>query len=252
MQQRVLRSFLVLFWLVLFASPAVAEGSEAIWLTAKDGVQIRADLYALAGDAGKSAPLILLFHQAGASRHEYSAIAPRLNDLGFHALALDQRSGGDRWGKNETVARLGHSADYLAALADLEAAWNWAVGAGYTGPKLVWGSSYSAALVFLLAAEHPEIDGLLSFSPGEYLGSRTDEVRKAARQVEQPVLVLTPEDERDRAKTVVDVIPGDKKRFVVPADAVHGSSMLVPGRNAGAEEIWPIVVAFLEQFRTPE
>ena len=35
---------------------------------------------------------------------------------------------------------------------------------------LVWGSSYSAALVFLLAAEHQdEIKAILAFSPGEYL-----------------------------------------------------------------------------------
>ncbi len=89
---------------------------------------------------------------------------------------------------------------------------------------------------------------MLSFSPGEYLGSRTDEVRKAARKVEQPVLVLTPESERDRAKTVFDVIPGDRKLLVIPEEAVHGSSMLVPGRNSAADEIWPEVVTFLEQF----
>jgi len=246
MFQTLLRSSLVAC--LLLGSFAVAEGPEAVWLTTADGVQVRGDLYSLDGGGKKTAPVVLLFHQAGASRHEYSDIAPRLNDLGFHALALDQRSGGPRWGENATVEKLGESADYLPALADLEAAWKWVAGAGYSGKTLVWGSSYSAALVFLLAAEHPQIDGVLSFSPGEYLGSRTDEVRKAARKVEQPVLVLTPEDERDRAKTVFDVIPGDAKRFVIPDNAVHGSSMLVPGRNAGAEAIWPEVVAFLEPF----
>lgn len=247
MLQPVLRSVGVL--VLLAGSLALAEGPEAVWLTAEDGVEIRGDLYTLAGDAEKKAPLVLLFHQAGASRHEYGTIAPRLNDLGFHALAVDQRSGGPRWGENATVEKLGRSTDYLDALADLEAAWVWASGAGYSGQKLVWGSSYSSALVFLLAAEHPEIDGVLSFSPGEYLGSRTDEVRKAARKVQQPVLVMTPEDERERAKTVFDVLPGDAKVFVIPEEAVHGSSMLVLGRNPGAEQIWPELVAFLEQFR---
>jgi len=246
MLQPVLRSCWVLF--LLLGSLAVAEGPEAVRLTAEDGVQIRGDLYALPSDAKKTAPIVLLFHQAGASRHEYGTIAARLNDLGFHALAIDQRSGGDRWGENATVAKLGESSDYLDALADLEAAWTWVTGAGYSGKKLVWGSSYSAALVFLLAAEHPDIDGVLSFSPGEYLGSRTDEVRKAARKVEQPVLVLTPENERDRANTVFEVIPGDTKLLVIPEEAVHGSSMLVPGRNSAADEIWPEVVTFLEQF----
>lgn len=247
MLQRVLRTSGVL--LLLLGSFAAAEGPEALWLTAEDGVKVRGDLYPLDSDKKKTAPLVLLFHQAGASRHEYSDIAPRLNELGFHALAIDQRSGGPLWGRNETVEALGESTDYLPALADLEAAWKWVSDSGYTGATLVWGSSYSAALVFLLAAEHPGIDGVLSFSPGEYLGSRTDEVRKAAQKVEQRVLVITPENERDRAKTVYDAIPGDAKLLWIPENAVHGSSMLVPDRNSGADEIWPQVVAFLEPFR---
>jgi dienelactone hydrolase len=231
-------------------APAVAAGPAAVWLTAEDGVAIRGDLYALEGDDSKSAPVILLFHQAGSNRGEYAEIAPRLNALGFHALAIDQRSGGERWGfENETVKKLGESTKYLAALPDLAAALKWKAEAGYGGKTLVWGSSYSAALVFLLAAEHGAIDGVLSFSPGEYLGTRTDEVRKAAKSVSQPVIVLTPADERDRAQPVVDMIPGENKQFVVPDEAVHGSSMLVPGRNAGAEKIWPAVQAFLDSFQ---
>ncbi|MCH7945273.1 MAG: hypothetical protein IIC73_04565, partial [Armatimonadetes bacterium] len=33
---------------------------------------------------------------------------------------------------------------------------------------LAWGSSYSASLVLRLASEHASVDGVLSFSPGEY------------------------------------------------------------------------------------
>ena len=229
--------------------PAVCGDPLALTLVAEDRVEIRGDLYALAGDEDRSAPVVLLFHQAGSNRGEYVDIAQRLNDNGFHALAIDQRSGGKRWGfDNETVTKLGKSADYLTALPDLEAALKWKSDSGYKGKTLVWGSSYSAALVFLLAAEHRQIDGILSFSPGEYLGSRNDEVRQAAKLVRQPVLVLTPQDERDRAAQVFDVIPSENKQLVIPERAVHGSSMLVPERNAGAEKIWPEVLAFLEQF----
>ena len=247
MHQQLLRSFVLMagLWTAL---PAIADAPGAVWLTAEDGVAIRGDLYALADDAGKAAPLILLFHQAGASRAEYAEIAPRLNRLGFNALAIDQRSGGARWGDNETVSKLGRSTSYLSALLDLEAALKWRASSPYTGKVLVWGSSYSAALVFLLAAEHSEIDGVLSFSPGEYLGKHENEVREAAKKVLQPVLVLTPSDERDRAEVVFDVIPGKQKKFVIPEHAVHGSSMLVPARNPSAEEIWPEVQAFLAQF----
>ena len=229
--------------------PAVSGDPLAVTLVAEDQVEIRGDLYALDDDEGRSAPVVLLFHQAGSNRGEYVDIAQRLNANGYHALAIDQRSGGKRWGfDNETVSKLGKSTDYLAVLPDLEAALQWKSDSGFKGKTLVWGSSYSAALVFLLAAEQPQIDGILSFSPGEYLGSRSAEVRQAAKLVRQPVLVLTPEDERDRAAQVFDVIPSKDKQLVIPERAVHGSSMLVRERNEGADKIWPEVLAFLEQF----
>jgi len=62
------------------------------------------------------------------------------------------------------------------------------------------------------------------------------------------VLVLTPADEKERAQPIVDVLPGENKQLVIPDEAVHGSSMLVPERNAGAEQIWPVVGAFLKRF----
>jgi dienelactone hydrolase len=232
--------------ILLCSVSALAASPEEIWLTAKDGVQIRGDLYPLDEESRGSAPTILLFHQAGSNRGEYASIAPRLNELGFNALAIDQRSGGDRWGyQNETVEKLGESTDYLDALPDLEAALEWAEEFGSTGKTLIWGSSYSSALVFLLAAGNGEVDAILSFSPGEYLGSGQDEVRTAARKVTQPVLVLTPDDERGRAQPVVDAIAAKDKRFVVPDRAVHGSSMLVSDRNPGAAEVWVEVEKFL-------
>jgi dienelactone hydrolase len=247
MRERTIRGWLIAA--LLAALPAVAATPEEVWLTAADGVEVRGDLYLPSGDGVKGAPVVLLFHQAGSNRGEYATIAPRLTELGFVALAIDQRSGGERWGfENETVVRLGDSTSYLATLPDLEAALAWKTDAGYGGETLVWGSSYSAALVFLLAAEHPEIDAILSFSPGEYLGSRSDEVRKAAKRVTRPVLVMTPSDERDRARILVDAIPGDAATFIVPKQAVHGSSMLVADRNPGAAAIWPEVEAFLAPF----
>ena len=77
---------------------------------------------------------------------------------------------------------------------------------------------------------------------------RGNEVRQAAKGVEQPVFIATPADEEERAKLVFEVIPGEKKTLLIPERAVHGSSMLVAERNPGAQAIWPEVEAFLEQF----
>ena len=134
-------------------------------LTAADGVTIAADV----GTAsGRRRGTILLFHMAGSNYAEYAPITPRLNGIGFDTIAIDQRSGGTEFGRrNETAARLGRNPGFAAALPDMEAALTRARG---NGPVVIWGSSYSAALVFVLAAGHPtDIAAVLAFSPGEYI-----------------------------------------------------------------------------------
>ncbi len=118
-------------------------------LKAADDVTI----YYYERDAERPKGLILLFHQAGSSKGEYDKIGDRLQAAGYSSLAIDQRAGGDMFGPNETVKALGHEGSFLEAKKDLEAAFAWAQDKHL--PVILWGSSYSASLVFLVAAEHP-------------------------------------------------------------------------------------------------
>ncbi|MGH8617549.1 MAG: alpha/beta hydrolase [Burkholderiales bacterium] len=238
----------VLLPLLLLARIAVAE---PVTLTAADGVKVFGEFWPA---ANPKAPLILAFHQAGASRAEYGPLVPRLNKAGFSVLAIDQRSGGDEFGgSNQTVTALGRSTDYAAALADLEAALVWGKAKAQGAPVLVWGSSYSAALSFLLAARHPaDLQGLLAFSPGEYLGT-PGAVGKAAQSVRVPVFITqsSGKDEIAASRAILAAIPGTSKTlFIATKGGVHGSSTLRADRNAaGAEQNWAAVMAFLAKFK---
>jgi dienelactone hydrolase len=217
---------------------------------APDHVQVFGDYYST---DKRENPLILLFHQAGSNRGEYETIAPMLVTLGFNALAIDQRSGGNAWGRtNETVQRLGKSTGYDEALLDLEGALQWAKSSAQTGPIILWGSSYSAALVFLLAANHRgEVNAILAFSPGEYLGGSST-VRKAAAQVSIPIFVTSAKDPKEiaAAKSILDASPSvEKIQFIPQIAGVHGSSTLRKDQNSdGVEENWPAVKHFLAKF----
>ncbi|MBV9522296.1 MAG: alpha/beta hydrolase, partial [Alphaproteobacteria bacterium] len=217
MNVKALRSFLLLAigWAAL-AAPNAAGAADAVSFAASDGVQVFADYYSA---GSKAKPLILLFHQAGSNRAEYAPIAPMLVARGFNALAIDQRSGGELWGHgNETVRHLGRSVGFNAALLDLEAALDWAKASGQTGPILAWGSSYSAALVFLLAAKHPqEITAVLAFSPGEYLNGSSS-VRGAASQLAMPIFATSAKDadEEAQVKAILAAAPSAKKIQFVP------------------------------------
>lgn len=230
---------------------ATLASAEPVTLTAADGVKVYGE-YWPAADA--RAPLILAFHQAGSSHAEYAPLAPRLNRAGFNVLAIDQRSGGNEFGgKNRTVAALGRSTSYDAALADLEAALAWGKDHAKGAPVVVWGSSYSAALAFRLAAKYPsDVAGLLAFSPGEYLGT-PNAVTKAARTLRMPVFIdqSSDQDEILQSRGIFEATASSDKTHFVPArHGVHGSATLRADRNAaGAEENWDAVLTFLARYK---
>ncbi len=227
--------------------------ADPITLTAADGVKVSGGLW-LAD--GPRPPVILAFHQADSNKAEYGPMVERLNEAGFTLLAIDQRSGGDYFGgNNRTVEVLGASTGYEAAMTDLEAALAWGREHARGAPVIVWGSSYSAALVFLLAAKYPTaIAGVLAFSPDEYL-ARKRAVRDAAAKLQVPVYITqaTTRGEHERAHRIFRAIPGeDKVEFIPATRGTHGSSTLRSDTNPeGAEENWQAVLKFLARFRKP-
>ena len=242
-----LRSLVLVAGLGLLPKPMVAAPQPVV-LTAADGLTVYASDYE---GPSRTAPVILLFHQAGSSKSEYATIAPRLVGLGYDALAVDLRAGGDLFDPpNETVRRAGKSAsDYRAALPDMDAALVWARKTHPQAPVYAWGSSYSAALVFALAAKHPrDVAAVLAFSPNEYIPSDGRFVRDAARRVSCPVFVdsAANADEERGARAIYDAVATREKVDVVPGHGVHGSSTLREDRDpAGASENWDAVTRFL-------
>ena len=173
---------------------AQAKGNEISFET-DDGVTVYGEVYKSA-DAPMSAPVILLFHQgAHNSRAEYEPIVPRLLDAGYHAVAIDQRRGGDRFGGvNRTLEGVGDAEySYCDVYPDLEATLRFAKSYGFSGQTAAWGSSYSAALVFRLGVEYPdEVDAVLAFSAASGEPMEGCEPEPFSGRIVQPVLALRP------------------------------------------------------------
>lgn len=254
---RYVAAFLAVLVLAALLAVANTAHAEAVTLTAADGVKVYGEFQAAPPTQPQTkTPLILAFHQADASSAEYKPLMPRLTGAGFNVLAIDQRSGGDEFdGQNRTVAALGRSGNYEAALQDMEAALAWGKAKANGAPVLVWGSSYSAALVFVLAARHPaDMQAVLAFSPGEYLGN-PDAVRTAARKVTLPAFIdqASDKDELAASRRIIAALATpagtNKINFIGKKNSVHGSATLRADRNpAGAEENWQAVLAFLARF----
>ncbi len=227
--------------------PPLAPSGSSLVLTASDGVKVYARSYPT---ATAHAPVVLLFHQAGSSKTEYDPIAPRIAELGMNVLAIDQRSGGNLYVPgNETVEHLGASvSDYMKALPDMEAALLWAKRTHSGVPIYIVGSSYSAALVFLLAARHPhDVAAVAAFSPNEYLSDK-NAVHAAARQIHVPVFIDSSSDatEIQAGRSIYAVIPSTRKVDYVPSAGIHGASTLRVDRDpSGAQANWDAFSAFL-------
>ena len=213
-------------------------------LIAKDGTHVFTDLY----PAERPKALILLFHQAGSGKGEYATIAPRLVAMGYEAMAIDARAGGDLYGTNETAKLLGKEAGYLDAKQDLQAAIDWAKSQKL--PVILWGSSYSSALVFPLAVENAgTVKAILSFSPGEYFDDKTM-VERAAAQLAVPAYVTSASkpDEIEAASGIAHAVPRGLATQYIPKKGVHGSSTLIARKDPeGAAANWLPVVAFLKK-----
>lgn len=210
-------------------APVDAPGkTTSIELIAADGVKVHAERYQ---PAERGRVIALLFHQAGSNCGEYAEIAPKLVERGIECLAVDLRSGGNMWGRdNKTAVDSGKSDwTYMEAYQDMAAAFEWAKKKDY-GKIVVWGSSYSASLAFKLASEN-QVSAVVAFSPGEYFDDKKI-VSKWNSEVRTPCFFAFSEKEamdggfslQQSAPKVVerikDVIASDK-------GGVHGSSMLI-------------------------
>jgi pimeloyl-ACP methyl ester carboxylesterase len=163
---------------------------------------------------------------------------------------VDQRSGrGVDDVANETnkaAKAAGLKTNYTDAYADLEGALKYVI-TQYAPTKLiVWGSSYSASLVLILAAEHPqEIQAALSFSPGEYFHYQDQSIADFAAKITQPVFITSAKSEEKSWRGIAEKIKSDGCVFFVPeGNGRHGSSALFESTPNNAE-YWTAVDGFL-------
>lgn len=220
-------------------SAKLNKGMQPVTFKAADGLTITANLY---HQADNLLPVVLC-HQANSSKAEYKDIAPRLNQLGFNCLAVDLRSGGNmvEGAENETAnqaKQAGKRQNYIDAKQDIIAAIDYMY-KQYNKPVILVGSSYSASLALVIAAENQQVRAVAAFSPGEYFAGTTDSesyVQDALPNLHKPVFITCAQKELGQAKLFFDQINAGVKDLYVPPDAgIHGARALwesTPG-NAG-------------------
>ena len=224
---------------------------KPIEFSSSDGLIISADLY----ETDPDNPVILLCHQAGYNKYEYADIAPRLNKMGFNALAIDQRSGGSFAGKenethNRAIQKEGTETSYTDAIPDIESAINY-LHDKYQQKVILWGSSYSSALALHIAEKNKKVKAIISFSPGDYFGDKLPSLKTVFPKIEQPFLVTSSKEEASQLR---ELFPDSEEnslqfQFIPQSDGFHGSRALWIDQE-GAKEYWMVIESFLSKIST--
>jgi len=238
----------------LISTLGVAQEVKTITFNSKDGLELTADLY-MTND--KAAPFIILFHQARWSRGEYKEIAPKLTTLGFNCLAVDLRSGGEVNGvKNQSFINAQKAMKptaYIDAYPDIEAAVAYVLDFYAEGKIILWGSSYSSALILKYAGDNVgNVDAVMSFSPGEYFSSQGKSktwIAESASKITQPVFITSARGEKSSWSSIFAAIPSEQKVNFMPTTAGnHGSRALWP-KFGDSVFYWEAVEKFLNSLK---
>jgi dienelactone hydrolase len=216
---------------------------EKVSFPSEDGLEITADKYLV----NEEYPYILLFHQAGSSRGEFRDIAEKFLKLRYNCLAVDLRSGDNaNFINNETASRArgeGKSVNFLDAWGDVTAAIDYANGLN-SRQVILLGSSYSASLALLEGLNHPEVQAVIAFSPGEYFGKDL-RVEDSLKTCSKPLFVAVTQREKPYVKQMLSAFPEDDYTLFQPDTlGVHGARALWDD-NPTKDEYWLALLLFI-------
>lgn len=238
-----MKATLIAFLLMVLCSFANAQ--QTVTFKSTDDIMVTADLYMV----DVNYPYILLLHQAGYSRGEYREIAPKLANLGYNCLAIDQRSGDEvNFVKNATAALAKEknlTTAYIDALPDIKAAVDF-IKTKSNNPIVIWGSSYSASLALVVASSDLRIGAVVAFSPGEYFDDN-NYVKNNASKISVPVFVTSAKSECQATNQTCSTIKPDLLTLYCPqSEGIHGSRALWKA-NQSNDEYWLALSMFFSK-----
>jgi pimeloyl-ACP methyl ester carboxylesterase len=200
-----------------------AAGQESVFFFAADSSRVNGDLYI----NNNRLPFIILCHQEGLDRSAYHEVAPRLMHLNYNCLAIDLRS----------VTSLDATADIKAAMQYVR---NFS-----TQPVILFGSSWSASLCLIVAAEDPSVKAIVALSPGEFFQPRIA-ISREVKKLHQQVFVTATQVDYPYLKTMLSGMPADLVTWFKPekGKGSRGLQALYPSDPASSEYWFALMMFF--------
>lgn len=223
---------------LVLSSTALADTPESlvtkkVTYRAEDGVVVTADFSTMGSlKKARKRPTLVLLHMAHSSRGEYRDLVPGFARAGYNCLAVDLRCGSNqndvaRGVDNETAKSalsLKKPHHYSDAMADLEATFAWLDRQKLAGPRVLVGSSFSAALALVYAARNDgKLACVMALSPNEYLEKYRviDEVPKLAKTA--AYVMVGNAQEREVGERYIQAMQCKPRFLHAPDVGAHGT-----------------------------
>lgn len=194
----------------------------------KDGYTIAADYYIGMGKSG-----VILLHMMPADRTSWQSFAAKLQESGFHILAIDLRGHGQSTGGPNGYQAFSN-AQHQQSLFDVDSAVEFLQSKGVEKIH-IGGASIGANMALQYAANHSEVASVVLLSPGiDYHGIHTDIWINNIKQHQAILLVASDDDAYSftTVKALFDRSSNFPRREVkLLTQAGHGTTMLE--RNPG-------------------
>ena len=206
-----------------------------IFLTAKDGVKIAANLYLAEAPKG----WIIFSHMMPAAKESWNDLAERFQGSGYESVAIDLRGHGESV-SNGLTRKLNYrnfsDAEHQKSILDLEAAADFLIkeSKAAAGKISFVGASIGANLSLQYISEHPEFKTAVLLSPGlDYRGVKTEPLAKNLKAGQRVFFVSAKDDIRsggdnaEENQKLYGLTPkGVEKQIKIYETGGHGTDIL--------------------------
>jgi len=234
---------------MLLGSIAFGQSEKStITFFSGDSLLITADEY-LTSD---TLAYVILFHDQGSSRGEFSDIAHRFQKMNFNCLVVDIRNGGNsNFIANETAKMCragGYSRSVSAIEKDIEVSVQYAFEKSGEDVILL-GAGANGSLALKTAKENNFVRAAIALSPGEYFQPYLS-IEDTIAGIQKPLLVVSSKIEFPYQEKILSKVSEDYKTVFAPEqhEGARGSSSLLSS-NVSSGEYWLALLLFFKDLQ---
>ncbi len=223
-------------------------GKSTVTLYSSDSLLITADEYV----SSDTLPYVVLLHEQGSSRGEYSTIIHRFRKMNYNCLVPDLRNGGNSSFVTNETARRSRKRKYGKSVDDIEgdirAAVRYATKKSGQPVALV-GAGANGSLAMKAAKELDSVQAVIALSPGEYFRNKFS-VEETLTGIEKPVLVVSSQMEYPYMKQLLSNVDDHYKELFKPEthEGRRGTAALM-SENPSQGDYWLSILLFFKDLQ---